>query len=256
MRAFLPVLFFAITACSDLPGYGEDGTRRNDGVGTEYGILFDGLEDFAATDDQGPSLSTLTVEAWVRPAALGTVDLVHQRDPNNNPGRGWALGLTNGRPDLTVYHPEPESVSASSALAVDSWTFLAATVHGSSLAIFVDGTLAATHTASEPPDPMEFAHTMFALGGDGQHSLFHGLLDEVRLSTTVRYTESFERPAAPFEADADTHALWHLDEQTHASDASGNGWRVHFDFAEDLAEPPTLPQDPPYRVEIDPIGDR
>lgn len=225
-------------------------------MGTEYGILFDGLEDFAATDDQGTSLSTLTVDAWVLPAALGTVDFVHQRDPNNNPGRGWALGLTNGRPDFTIYHPEPESVVAANVIDVDSWTFISATLHGSSLAIFVDGTLAASHTASEPPHPHELAHTIFALGGDGQHTLFNGVLDEIRISTSVRYTESFDPPDDRFEPDADTYALWHFDEATHASDASGNGWRVHFDFTEDVGVPPTLPQDQPERVEIEPIADR
>ena len=41
---------------------------------------------------------------------------------------------------------------------------------------------------------------------------FHGWLDEIRLSTVLRYATAFTRPAARFAADADTVGLWHFDE--------------------------------------------
>lgn len=41
---------------------------------------------------------------------------------------------------------------------------------------------------------------------------YSGWIDEVRLSTILRYTSSFTRPAAPFVPDASTAALYHLDE--------------------------------------------
>ena len=41
---------------------------------------------------------------------------------------------------------------------------------------------------------------------------FNGSLDELRLSTTIRYNGNFTRPAGPFTADADTAALYHFDE--------------------------------------------
>lgn len=40
---------------------------------------------------------------------------------------------------------------------------------------------------------------------------FQGLIDEVRLSSTVRYDEEFEVPTT-FQPDDDTTALWHFDE--------------------------------------------
>jgi hypothetical protein len=43
---------------------------------------------------------------------------------------------------------------------------------------------------------------------------FSGWLDELRLSTTRRYTANFAVPAGPFEADGATAALYHLDEGT------------------------------------------
>jgi glucose/arabinose dehydrogenase len=41
---------------------------------------------------------------------------------------------------------------------------------------------------------------------------FFGLLDELRISTTLRYTSAFSAPRAPFVPDAATAALFHFDE--------------------------------------------
>jgi hypothetical protein len=52
---------------------------------------------------------------------------------------------------------------------------------------------------------------------------YSGWLDEVRLSTVIRYTTSFPRPPQPFSTDGSTAALYHLDEGsgTTAGDSSG-----------------------------------
>ena len=55
---------------------------------------------------------------------------------------------------------------------------------------------------------------------------YHGWIDEVRLSTTQRYTGTrFTRPIGPFSADASTAALYHFDEGSGDTigDASGGG---------------------------------
>jgi tartrate-resistant acid phosphatase type 5 len=41
---------------------------------------------------------------------------------------------------------------------------------------------------------------------------FHGWLDEIRLSSILRYSAAFTRPASPFSTDASTVGLWHFDE--------------------------------------------
>lgn len=47
--------------------------------------------------------------------------------------------------------------------------------------------------------------------GAGSHG-YSGALDELRLSTSVRYSSPFDRPTAAFTADADTALLFHFDE--------------------------------------------
>lgn len=52
---------------------------------------------------------------------------------------------------------------------------------------------------------------------------YSGWLDEIRVSTILRYSGNFTRPSAPFTTDASTAALYHLDEGTGTTvyDSSG-----------------------------------
>ncbi|GAP08616.1 concanavalin A-like lectin/glucanases superfamily, partial [Anaerolinea thermolimosa] len=45
-----------------------------------------------------------------------------------------------------------------------------------------------------------------------QYPSYSGWVDEVRLSTVIRYTGNFSRPVAPFTPDENTAALYHFDE--------------------------------------------
>jgi hypothetical protein len=93
-----------------------------------------------------------------------------------------------------------------------------------SLSIWVDGRLdgrlsppeegaekrAAGGDESEAPDG-----ACIALGGRSGAPLagFRGWLDEFRISRSLRYTGPFSPPAGPFGPDAETIALYHLDEE-------------------------------------------
>jgi hypothetical protein len=46
---------------------------------------------------------------------------------------------------------------------------------------------------------------------DGTGHGFSGALDELRLSSSIRYSSPFDRPIAPFTADAETALLFHFD---------------------------------------------
>ena len=65
-------------------------------------------------------------------------------------------------------------------------------------------------------------------GGAGSYA-FAGWLDDLRLSTRVRYTVPFDRPAAAFTSDGDTALLFHFDEgpagpcASNVLDTSGRG---------------------------------
>ncbi len=58
-----------------------------------------------------------------------------------------------------------------------------------------------------------------------EYPSFNGWIDEMRLSTTLRYGGAFVRPTSPFAPDADTASLWHFDEGsgTVAKDSASGG---------------------------------
>jgi hypothetical protein len=129
-----------------------------------------------------------------------------------------AFGANNGSSGQTL---------CGSALVADGkWHHVAVTRRHSDglLRIFVDGQLDAQvdgpdgdlsyrdgRDTSYPNDP-------FLVIGAEKHDAgpdypsYSGFLDEVRLSTVLRYTAAFAPPSAPFTTDSSTAALYHLDE--------------------------------------------
>jgi hypothetical protein len=89
--------------------------------------------------------------------------------------------------------------------------------------VFLDGVLQATATG---PATTIGANAAVVVGGTtlGADGLV-GAVDEVRISTVVRYAANFT-PARRHAADASTLALWHLDDGSGTSfaDASGNAY--------------------------------
>jgi hypothetical protein len=89
--------------------------------------------------------------------------------------------------------------------------------------LYVDGALAGSVGSAFL---MDSAGDTLHLGcsDDGAYG-FTGIVDELRVSSAVRYAEeSFTLPDAPFEKDGDTLALFHLDEgegEETASEAGG-----------------------------------
>lgn len=89
--------------------------------------------------------------------------------------------------------------------------------------IFIDGTMSREATATT-------ANVSYTASGDlgrstnplwviaaEKHDVgyaFSGVIDEVRVSTTARYSTNFSSPTAPFSLDASTAALYHFDEAT------------------------------------------
>ena len=142
-----------------------------------------------------------------------------------------AVGVASGASGITICGTTP--------VLDGGWHHVAVTRRAASgrLVLWVDGRLDGdvTRTAiagdvsyrigratSHPADPT------LVLGAEkhdagSQWPSFTGSIDEVRLSTVVRYEATFGRPSAPFALDASTAALYHFDEGagTVAGDAAG-----------------------------------
>jgi hypothetical protein len=143
----------------------------------------------------------------------------------------YGLSLYDGRVAFGATRDDSGSTICGTANVLDgAWHHIAVTRRASDgrLQLYVDGQLdaqAATSGATGdmsyrvgrgtryPDDPYLVLAAEKHDAGSGFPS-FNGYLDELRLSTTLRYDGAFNRPTGPFAADADTAALYHFDEGT------------------------------------------
>jgi hypothetical protein len=192
--------------------------------------------DVGATD--------FTIELWLRGRAADNTEpftacgagteswiegnIVLDRDRFSRP-RDWGLALGGGRLAFGVRNGQDAvyTLCGTSNVLDDQWHHLALTrrVATGELQVFVDGQreALATGPTGDISYPDNFACTpstctageAFLVLGAEKHDIaagFRGQLDELRLSTTVRYSTSFTRPSQRFTPDAQTAALYHFDE--------------------------------------------
>lgn len=155
----------------------------------------------------------------------------------------FGVSLSSGQVVFGVSQGSSGNTLCGTRVVADgTWHHVAVTHSRSSgtLRIFVDGVLDAEgpgptgdvsyrdgRATSNPKDPY------LVIGAEKhdydrtQYPSYSGWVDEVRLSTVIRYTGNFTRPVAPFTPDGNTAALYHFDEgpagpcQGMVTDSSG-----------------------------------
>jgi hypothetical protein len=201
---------------------------------------------FAAPDNDSLDKnlgSAFTVEAWINPAVnvadetthpLNEYMILNKEDSyeiaiRNNDAAAEAtfqaaIRVNGGSWDWTYGEPE-------GTVPANVWTHCAATYDGLVIRLFVNGKM--SHSVEWPgPDGgkglidweggTSAGNATLKIGRRGRggetRSFYVGLIDEVRISKVVRYTEAgFDVPKKRFTPDADTVALYHFDEASTAA---------------------------------------
>jgi hypothetical protein len=151
----------------------------------------------------------------------------------------YGVSLGSGRLAFGVARgADAQTVCGSTPLADGQWHHVAVTRRASDgqLRMFVDG-LPEAQAAGPSGDvsyrdgrPSAYPNSdPFLVIGAEKHDAgplypsYSGWIDEVRVSSVVRYAAAFARPSAPFTTDAQTVALYHFDEGSGdaVSDVSG-----------------------------------
>lgn len=174
------------TVLHDLSGNGNDGTIANgrwSAHGEHGGALdFDGTDTLVSVPD-APSLDLhgkLTVEAWVRPDALGGWRAIAVKEQPDELGYALYADSKPGLPAGIVYarHRERDTFGAAQ-LPVGVWSHLAVTSDGSTLRLYVDGRL-----VDSTPVPGQIPATpgQLSIGGDTVwNEWFDGAIDDLRV---------------------------------------------------------------------------
>lgn len=203
---------------------------------TNRSVRFDGATAYGSAGGVGGLVSNSTWEAWIRvsPNATGTGGSVVQRWGMYSHGIfvDWAQGSTGVDMYSCWSNPCAQQNSPPGSIQRGQWYHIALVYgpeSGPSCQCYLNGQLVA-QCASQACAPYAGWETVLgAAGYIGYNNLFHGDIDEVRISNISRYTAPFT-PALRHVPDGNTVGLWHFDEGTGstASDASGNG--LHFNL--------------------------
>jgi hypothetical protein len=203
------------TTLVDTSGNGNNGTISGAtwSAAGKFGdaLQFTGNTGCYVTVNDSSSLnltSSMTLEAWVDPSSLsspasGWLAAIAKEHLNSSNNICYALyggsGTGSGPSGhVLIGSRDYGGALAGSQLALNTWTFLAATYNGSIIKLYVNGTLAASQSASgkifTTSDPLR-------IGGDAAGEMFTGLIDNVRIYnralTATQITTDMNTPVAP-----------------------------------------------------------
>lgn len=258
---------------------GMSGSVRFRGRGETLGDRIQIRLDDPETVEAGPLIDVgaedFTIEMWLRPGdnpnpaitcGSGSNDWVTSnifldRDRHSQPPH-FGAGIAGG---VVVFSTGTESESITLCGTADildgAWHHVALQRRASDgqLWIWIDGELDASADGpdgdiSYPDDGVPMAvcperdgvcdySDPFLVFGAEKHGYpgisYEGLMDEIRVSSTLRYTESFSPPMAEHVSDSDTVALYHLNETGGelVRDDSGNEQHATAVYAGDPPSP-------------------
>lgn len=135
-----------------------------------------------------------TMEAWIYPTSDAYAKCIFcWKDSNVSLGRGGVISYSG---TTLVYYASGTRISGT--LTLNTWSHVAFVGNGTSLMLFLNGTLLGT--VSTTYDLMSCVDVK--IGKNGSYSeYFTGYMAEIRFSKVARWTENFTPPTAPYTAD-------------------------------------------------------
>lgn len=212
----------------DRSGYGNHGTLTNGPVwtlgvgGKRNAIQFDGVNDYvlgSVSDQVLLITSTVTACCWVRPlAATGTYELLAAKRNSNGSSTAFQIFLNTGNRRFGYYNGTNAAVGTF-APPTGEWTHLLATVTGTALTLYANGTLTDSITVSGGVGNGGSGFPL-QIGANQQSSgeYYSGLIDDVRVYNRALSSAEIALLASPsFSPVIQPYRLWGLKKATTAT---------------------------------------
>ena len=179
------------------PAYGFDGTIAGATrvTGGQFGraLSFDGIDDWVTIADR-PEIDLVsggTVEAWVKPSALGTWRSVVMKELSGQLSYALFAASGGGLPAGRVFTSSVAEALAPAAVPIGGWSHLAMTWNQTEVKVFVDGTEMSAQPAT---GPIAGGSGPLRIGGNAAGGqFFSGLIDEVRVFDRARTAAEITR---------------------------------------------------------------
>lgn len=229
-------------------------------------ISFDGSTQSVVTPSGMMNGGTIfTIEFWVKTTENRTNSTYWQRpsliSSASSGGPSGDFGITTNNGYIGIWSGlnsggDNDFLSTTTQINDNAWHHIAAVNNGTDIKLYADGMLQGSISSglglSTNAAPLAIGSSSldFSFSGNlGTCNFFHaGLIDEVRFSSSVRYTANFTVPSAAFTSDANTVALYHFDgcvgglvpdASSHANNASPKNLTGSCLFT--LPAPPAIP---------------
>ena len=154
-------------------------------------LLFDGdgdRLDIANSEDFTFGTGDYTIEGWLYQSTFAVNTLVDLR------GNGTAIGIYSSIGNERLAFVGIGITQASIAFTANEWTHWAVTREGSTIRLFVGGTL-----AGSAADNRNYTNTTCRIGHSTTGQVFNGYIDDLRITKGIaRYASNFTPPTAPF----------------------------------------------------------
>lgn len=173
-----------------------------------------------------------TVELWFKPmtgSMTGTLHGIINKRNFSSVGAGtWGLGF-NGSTN-SLYFSEMPNVpgittltTATNTITRGSWQHIAVVRYNGTIKIYINGNLKATSASTSTVDYSTNGESVRIGDWDssGSNQLQNAFVDEIRVSTTARYTTTFTPSTTAFTTDPYTTLLMHFEENARY-DTSGS----------------------------------
>ena len=163
------------------------------GTGSMY---FDGTGDYLtlpASSNFAFGTGDFTVEFWMYPTAnTPWLTLCGTQPAAITDSRGWNIAITNGSPQISFWS-SAQFIPA--AITLNQWNYVSVTRSGTTLRMFINGTIANSTTNSQ-----NFTFNQLGVGCTGVGiQPYNGYIDDLRITKGVaRYTANFTPPARAF----------------------------------------------------------
>jgi hypothetical protein len=181
--------------------------------------LFDGIDDYITVPNDGAGgdfdfgANDFTIEAWINmDTTSGTQNVLAWWSSTYGDGRSFFFGNSNGQLRFNYYTLSGtfRNVLGAGTLSANTWHHIAIVGDSTNFKTYIDGTNAAT-ASRETIDPISGTNPC-SIGATNYGAFdFDGHIDELRVSSSARYTANFTPSTSAFTNDSDTVLLMHAD---------------------------------------------
>jgi hypothetical protein len=212
------------SATADLPqlynvrhkvGVSALGNAQIDTAQSQYGgssALFDGTGDYLDCNQPVvPSTLGFTAECWFRTTTSGVRQELFVQYISGVTGRMLCWIGTDNKINAFIGGTGGKTLNGTTVISTNTWYHYAYVVDASGNAyLYLDGNLEASDTG-QTIGALQTSDLYIAREYTLNSGFFYGNLDEVRISNTARYTSGFTPTTEPFQNDANTLLLLHMD---------------------------------------------